>query len=163
LSQSSAIAVPEPSAAREADPEAGKGWALVLYLLLGGAFGITLIRGEVVSWFRIQEMFRFQAFHMYGVLGSAIAVAAAGMALLRRARVKALSGEMISIPPKTLDRGIRYILGGTLFGIGWSFTGACPGPLFALVGYGVATAPIVLAAAILGTWLYGFLHPRLPH
>jgi len=85
------------------------------------------------------------------------------MALLRRARAKALSGEMIAIPPKTLGRGIRYILGGTLFGIGWSFTGACPGPLFALVGYGVATAPIVLAAAILGTWLYGLLRPRLPH
>jgi uncharacterized protein len=149
--------------AKGRDGEAGKGWILLLYLFLGVAFGITLIRGEVVSWFRIQEMFRFQAFHMFGILGSAIAVAALGIALLKRTRARALCGDPIAIPPKTLGRGTRYLLGGTLFGIGWSFTGACPGPLIALVGYGVATAPAVLAAAIAGTWLYGLLRPRLPH
>ncbi len=117
----------------------------------------------MVSWFRIQEMFRFHAFHMFGILGSAIAVAAAGIAILRQSRARALSGESIAIPPKPLGRGTRYLLGGTLFGIGWSFTGACPGPLLALVGYGMATAPVVLAAAIAGTWLYGSLRPRLPH
>ena len=158
-----AVAVQEPPPAPETSREAGRGARLLLYLLVGVTFGITLIRGEVVSWFRIQEMFRFHSFHMFGILGSAIAVAAAGIACLRRSRAHALSGESIAIPPKTLGRGARYLIGGVLFGVGWSFTGACPGPLIALVGYGVATAPVVLAAAIAGTWFYGFLRPRLPH
>jgi uncharacterized membrane protein YedE/YeeE len=161
--QEMTVAVQELPALQATSRKARRSVRLLLYLLVGVTFGITLVRGEVVSWFRIQEMFRFHSFHMFGILGSAIAVAAAGIALLRRTRTRALSGEAIAIPPKTLERGAQYLIGGTLFGIGWSFTGACPGPLIALVGYGVATAPIVLAAAIGGTWLYGVLRPRLPH
>lgn len=136
---------------------------LARYFLLGTLFGIVLTKSEVVSWFRIQEMFRFDAFHMYGVIGSAVLVAALSVAALKRYDVKTLGGEEIVIPPKTMGKGYRYWIGGSLFGLGWAFTGACPGPLFALVGSGVSVMLVAVLAALAGTWTYGSLRPRLPH
>ena len=133
------------------------------YPLLGICFGITLTQSEVVSWFRFQEMFRFQSPRMYEIMASAIAVAAASIALIRRLGVKSISGEPIAIPPKTMGMGVRYAVGGTIFGLGWALSGACPGPLFALVGNGVTVMIVAIASALAGTWLYGFLRPRLPH
>jgi hypothetical protein len=136
---------------------------LLWYFLLGCLFGIVLTKSEVISWFRIQEMFRFQSFHMYGVIVSAIAVAALSIALLRRTGAHTVAGEPISIPPKELGRGYRYWIGGTLFGVGWALAGACPGPLFALVGAGVPVFAVAALSALAGTWLYGSLRPWLPH
>ena len=101
---------------------------LLVYFLLGIAFGIVLTRSEVLSWFRIQEMFRFQSFRMYGIIGSAIATAALSIALIKKSALKSASGEVIAIPKKALGSGARYAGGGTIFGLGWAFTGACPGP-----------------------------------
>ncbi len=137
--------------------------AQLLYFTLGLLFGVVLTKSEVVSWFRIQEMFRFQAFHMYGVIASALAVATASLALIRRLGLKTLDGQPIVVPPKDLGRGRRYWIGGALFGIGWAFTGACPGPLFALVGAGVPVMVCAIASALAGTWVYGLLRAKLPH
>ncbi len=132
--------------------------------VLGTVFGTILTKAEVISWFRIQEMFRFQSFHLYGILGSAVLVAGTGVALIRRFQVRTLRGEPIVIPPKTLSRwGTRYWAGGVLFGAGWALTGACPGPLFALVGGGATIMAAAVAAAIAGTWVYGYFRPMLPH
>jgi uncharacterized membrane protein YedE/YeeE len=133
------------------------------YPLLGICFGITLTQSEVVSWFRFQEMFRFQSPQMYEIMASAIAVAAASIAIIKRLGVKSISGEPITIPPKTMGMGVRYAVGGTIFGLGWALSGACPGPLFALVGNGVTVMIVAIASALAGTWLYGLLRPRLPH
>ena len=139
------------------------GASALAYLALGALFGITLVKSEAVSWFRIQEMFRFQAFHMYGIMGSALAVAALSIALIKRFHIKTLGGEPIAIPPKELGRGHRYWIGGAIFGVGWALTGACPGPLFALVGAGVTVLSVAVVSAVAGTWLYGYLRPSLPH
>ena len=137
--------------------------ALLVYLLLGVAFGIVLTKSEVLSWFRIQEMFRFQSFRMYGIIGSAIATAAISVALIKRLHLKSFPGDEIAIPPKQLGHGIRYAVGGTIFGLGWALTGACPGPLFALIGNGVTVMIAAIPSALLGTWIYGLLRPRLPN
>lgn len=137
--------------------------ALLVYFSLGLLFGVTLTKSEVVSWFRIQEMFRFQAFHMYGVIASALAVAAGSLALIRRLRLRTIGGEPIVVPSKDLGRGHRFWIGGTIFGLGWAFTGACPGPLFALVGAGVTVMLLAIGSALLGTWTYGRLRSKLPH
>ncbi len=136
---------------------------LALYLLLGAAFGAVLTKSEVLSWFRIQEMFRFQSFRMYGIIGTAIATAALSVAIIQRARLRSASGQLISIPDKVLGNGMRYALGGTIFGLGWALTGACPGPLFALVGNGVTVFLAAVLSALLGTWTYGLVRPALPH
>jgi uncharacterized protein len=136
---------------------------LFVYLLLGIAFGVVLTRSEVLSWFRIQEMFRFQSFRMYGIIGSAIATAAFSIAVLRALGVKSASGETIMIPRKELGSGIRYAAGGTIFGFGWALTGACPGPLFALIGNGVSVMIAAVLSAIAGTWIYALLRSSLPH
>lgn len=136
---------------------------LIAYFLLGSLFGVVLTKAEIVSWFRIQEMFRFDSFHMYGIIGSAIAVAAASVALLRRAGIRTSSGAPISIPEKKLGAGYRYWIGGALFGVGWAFTGACPGPMFALVGAGSSVFAVAVLSALAGTWLYGLLRAHLPH
>ena len=135
----------------------------ILYLLLGVAFGVTLAESEVLSWFRIQEMFRFQSPRMYEIIASAIVVAAISIAILKRFHLKSVTGEPIEIAPKNLGTGIRYWGGGTLFGIGWALTGACPGPLFTLVGEGVSVMIVAIVSALVGTWLYGWLRPKLPH
>ena len=139
------------------------GIGLFIYLFLGIFFGITLTKSEVVSWFRIQEMFRFQSPRMYEIIASAVVVAAVSVALIKWLGLKTITGEPISIPPKRLQHGIRYALGGTIFGLGWALTGACPGPLFALVGNGVTVMIVAIASALAGTWLYGLLRPKLPH
>ena len=136
---------------------------VLAYLLLGIVFGVVLTKSEVISWFRIQEMFRLQSFHMYGVIGSAVAVAATSVALIRRLNVRALTGEEIAIAPKAFGTGRRYWIGGTVFGLGWALTGACPGPLIALIGSGATVFVVAVLAAVAGTWLYGFLRPHLPH
>jgi len=123
----------------------------------------VLTKSEVLSWFRIQEMFRFQSLRMYGIIGSAVVTAAVSVAIIKRLRLKSVSGEVISIPSKQLGTGIRYAAGGTIFGLGWALTGACPGPLFALIGAGVPVMVVAVVSALLGTWIYGWLRPRLPH
>lgn len=137
--------------------------ALVGYLLVGVVFGVVLMKSEVVSWFRIQEMFRFDSFHMYGVIGSAWIVATVSLQWLKRSSVRSVSGEAIQIPPKIMGSGARYVIGGTLFGLGWALTGACPGPLFALLGSGITVVMLMIVTALLGTWAYAVLRPRLPH
>jgi len=136
---------------------------LILYLLLGVAFGVVLTKSEVLSWFRIQEMFRFQSPRMYEIIVSAIVVAAISVAVIKRLGAKTISHQPIYIAPKTLGRGVRYAVGGTIFGLGWALTGACPGPLFALVGNGVTVMTAAIISALAGTWLYGVLRSRLPH
>jgi hypothetical protein len=133
------------------------------YFVMGVFFGIVLIKGELVSWFRIEEALRFKGLYLYLVFASALAVAVPGFALLKRRSVRALTGEPIAIPPKVMGRGVRYVAGGALFGLGWGIVGACPGPLFALVGAGVGVMAVVCLAALVGTWTYGYLRPRLPH
>jgi uncharacterized membrane protein YedE/YeeE len=137
--------------------------SLAAYAMVGVLFGIVLIKSEVVSWYRIQEMFRFQSFHMYGILGSGAITAGISIRLLRALGVQALNGEEIEIPPKALGRGRRYWIGGTVFGIGWALTGTCPGPLFALMGSGASVFVVVALSALAGTWIYGHVRPRLPH
>jgi uncharacterized membrane protein YedE/YeeE len=136
---------------------------LVAYFAVGLAFGVVLTKSEVVSWFRIQEMFRFQSFHMFGIIGLAVVVAAGSVALIKRYHVRALSGETIVIPPKVMGTGQRYWIGGTVFGLGWALTGACPGPLFALLGSGVSVMSVAIMSAVAGTWVYGYWRPKLPH
>jgi hypothetical protein len=133
------------------------------YFGVGLLFGVVLVKGQIISWFRIQDMFHFRAFHMYGVIMSAIAVAGLSLELLRHSGVRAFDGSPIALPPKKMGRGYRYAFGGIIFGLGWALTGACPGPLFALVGSGVSVMLVPLASALLGTWTYGWLRPRLPH
>jgi uncharacterized membrane protein YedE/YeeE len=136
---------------------------MIRYFILGSLFGVVLTKAEAVSWFRIQEMFRFEAIHMYGIMGSAVAVAAVSLLLLKRTGARAMTGESISTPARKLGRGHRYWIGGSLFGVGWALTGACPGPLFALIGSGTGVFAAAVAAALAGTWTYGWLRPHLPH
>ena len=133
------------------------------YFGLGLGLGILFVQAEIVSWFRIQEMFRFQAFHMYGILGSAVIVAATSIAVLKRLGIRTLEGEEIRIQAKTMGKGTRYWAGGILFGAGWALTGACPGPFYVLIGSGSAVFAVVLLSAVAGMWTYGHLRPRLPH
>lgn len=133
------------------------------YLGLGALFGIVLTKAEVLSWFRIQEMFRFQSLRMYLIIASAILVAGAGVELIRRLKLTTLTGEPIHLPPRQMGLGVRYAVGGSIFGLGWALTGACPGPLFALVGNGMTVMLVAILSGLAGTWLYGVLKPRLPH
>lgn len=133
------------------------------YLLSGIFFGFVLIKSEVASWFRIQEMFRFDAFHMYGVIGLAILVGMVSIQWVKRNRVRDIDGDPISVPPKDSSQMYRYSIGGMMFGFGWALTGACPGPLFALVGSGWTIMLVPVIGAIVGTWFYGLLRDRLPH
>lgn len=136
---------------------------LWVYLFVGVAFGFVLTKSEVISWFRIQEMFRFQGFHMYGVFATALPTATIGVQLLKRRWRRTLGGDAIDIPRKQLGKGVRYAAGGTIFGLGWALTGACPGPLFALLGSGVGVIVVAIVSAMLGTWTYGLLRGSLPH
>lgn len=133
----------------------------VRYLILGVFFGIILTKAEVISWFRIQEMFRFQSFHMYGIIGSAVVVGALLVFIIKRLSLKSIDGDTISLPKKPLDKGV--VIGGTIFGLGWALTGACPGPLFALIGSGATVMVAGLLSAILGTFVYGAFRKKLPH
>lgn len=131
------------------------------YVAVGIAFGIVFIKGEIISWFRIQEMFRFQSFHMYGVIGSAVMVGVVSVLLIKKFKIKTVYGEAIEFHTKQFSQGQIY--GGLLFGFGWAITGACPGPLFALIGSGATVIIVTLLSAITGTWIYGYLREKLPH
>jgi uncharacterized protein len=131
------------------------------YLILGILFGIIFVKAEIISWFRIQEMFRFQSFHMYGVIGSAIVTAMISIQIIKRFGIKSISGEKIVIPTKEFHKGNVY--GGFIFGLGWAIAGACPGPLFAQIGSGFLTIIVTFLSAVAGTWLYGFFREKLPH
>jgi uncharacterized protein len=155
------MAVATPVSALPSHSESAR--RLPAYFVLGVFFGIVLLKSGVVSWFRIQEMFRFQAFHMYGVIATAVLVAGVSLERLRRRGTRTLDGEPIRVPPKAMGRGTRYWAGGTLFGLGWALTGACPGPLFALLGSGVGVMAAAIVSAVAGTWVYGHLRSRLPH
>ncbi|MEL6769693.1 MAG: DUF6691 family protein [Bacteroidota bacterium] len=140
---------------------------LVVYLFLGALFGVVLVKSEVASWFRIQEMFRFDSVHMYGVIGSALAVAALSLYFIRRVGAKTFGGQSITIERKAWGPsrlpGARYWIGGTLFGLGWGLLGACPGPMFALLGTGLSVIVVALLSAMAGTWAYAALRDHLPH
>lgn len=131
------------------------------FLVVGVYFGIIFVKSEIISWFRIQEMFRFQAFHMYGVIGTAVAVGMLSIFLIRKFGIKTISGEKIEIEPKVFTKGNIY--GGLIFGCGWALTGACPGPLYALMGAGFWVISISFLAAVAGTWTYGYFKEKLPH
>ena len=137
--------------------------SLFIYLVLGAVFGVVLVQSQVVSWFRIQEMFRFDSFHMYGLIGSAVVVAAVSIQLIKRFGLKTIHGEPIEIQPKEWNTGTRYWLGGTIFGLGWALLGACPGPIFALLGGGIGVMLVAVLSALAGTWTYAFFRPKLRH
>ena len=124
-------------------------------------FGVLLVKAEIISWFRIQEMFRLQSFHMYGIIGSAILVGMFSIWVIKKFRIRTIYGESITFHPKQFNKGQVY--GGLLFGLGWAITGACPGPLFAQIGTGASVILMTLLSAIAGTWVYGYLRHRLPH
>ncbi len=134
----------------------------VLYLALGVAFGIVMTKSEAVSWFRIQEMFRFESFHMYGIIGTAVVAGVIGVALSKRMGWKTIDGEAWNLRPKDFTVP-RYLIGGTIFGLGWAMTGACPGPMFTVLGHGVWTMGLVILASVFGTYVYGLLRSYLPH
>lgn len=132
------------------------------FISIGILFGIILYKSEAASWYRIYEMFQFRSFHMYGIIGTALTTAIIIVQIIKRKRIKDSNGMQIAFHDK--DKSItRYLLGGTIFGLGWALTGACPGPMFALIGAGYWTIGIVLLFALLGTWLYGVLRNKLPH
>jgi len=131
------------------------------YLAVGIIFGITFVKAEIISWYRIQEMFRFQSFHMYGVIGTAVLTGIVSVWLIKRTGVKTIYGERIEFHDKKFNKG--QIIGGLLFGFGWAITGACPGPLFAQIGAGTLVVAATLLSAIAGTWVYGYFRDRLPH
>ncbi len=131
------------------------------YMVVGIMFGIVFVKAEIVSWFRIQEMFKLQSFHMYGVIGSAVMVGVISIWLIKKFKIKTIEGEEITFHPKTFNKG--QIIGGLLFGLGWGITGACPGPLFAQIGTGATAIIVTLLSAIAGTWVYGFFREKLPH
>lgn len=133
------------------------------YLLIGTAFGFVLVKSEVVSWFRIQEMFRFDSIHMYGIIGLAVIVGIISVQIIKRNNLKDSQGKPISIPPKDPSQVKRYIIGGSMFGLGWALLGACPGPMFALLGSGLTIMIVPILAAIAGTYTYGMLRDKLPH
>lgn len=132
------------------------------YLFIGILFGITMFKSEAASWFRIYEMFKFESFHMYGIIGSALFVGALSIQLIKRFDIKSFYGEKILFEPKAKGFS-RYMIGGIIFGLGWALAGACPGPMFTLVGAGFVPILVVIAASIIGTFAYGLLKKKLPH
>lgn len=134
----------------------------IAYLLIGVFFGIVMFKSQAASWFRIYEMFRFESFHMYGIIGSALVLGVIGVQIIKKKKLKTFSGEPIYFVPK--ERSVkRYIFGGIIFGLGWALAGACPGPIFTLIGAGYFPILVVFAGALLGTYLYGLLRNKLPH
>lgn len=136
-------------------------WYNVKYLFAGVVFGIILVKSEVISWFRIQEMFHLQSFHMYGVIGSAVVTGIISVFIIKKLNIKTIYGEKIELPTKKFNKGQIY--GGLLFGFGWALTGACPGPMFAQIGTGALVVIVSVLSAIAGTWTYGYFREKLPH
>jgi hypothetical protein len=142
------------------DEEEDFGRHLLKYLFFGIFFGVILVKAEVVSWFRIQEMFRLQSFHMYGIIGSAVLTGGLSVWLIRKFQVKTIYGKNIAFHPRAFHKG--HVYGGLIFGLGWAMTGCCPGPMYALIGSGASVMFIVLLSAISGTWVFGLMKDRLP-
>ena len=136
-------------------------WYNLKYAAWGILFGIVFVKAEIVSWFRIQEMFRFESFHMYGVIGTAVVVGLISVLIIKRTKAKTIHGETIHIPNKEFNKGQIY--GGLIFGLGWAVTGACPGPLFAQMGAGFSVIIVTFLSAVAGTWVYGLIREKLPH
>ena len=134
----------------------------LIFVLLGLLFGVVMYKAEAASWFRIYEMFNFQSFHMYGFIGSALAVGLVGTQLMKRNQAKDIDGAPIVIQPKTKSIA-RYLIGGIFFGLGWAIIGGCPGPIFVLLGSGLLPMIIVILSALLGTYIYGIIRHKLPH
>jgi uncharacterized membrane protein YedE/YeeE len=132
------------------------------FILVGIFFGIALSKGEVVSWYRIHEMFKFEAFHMYGIIGTAVVLGVFIVWFMKRTSMKSTEGELIRFNPKKMSIA-RYLIGGTFFGLGWAMVGACPGPMYILIGKGFFSIFIVIAGALIGTLIYGMLREKLPH
>lgn len=144
------------------DMKSAESWTdNIKYLIVGLMFGIVFVKAEIISWFRIQEMFRLQSFHMYGVIGSAVIVGMISVFLIKKFNIKTLSGETVEFHPKKFQKGQIY--GGLIFGLGWAITGACPGPIFAQIGSGYIVVIVTLLSAVAGTWTYGLLKDRLPN
>jgi uncharacterized membrane protein YedE/YeeE len=136
-------------------------WHNIKYLLTGLLFGIILVKAQIISWFRIQEMFRLRSFHMYGIIGSAVVVGMISVLVIKKFKIRTIYGEPIELHPKQFNKG--QVFGGLLFGFGWALTGACPGPLFAQIGAGVTVVTVTLLSAVAGTWVYGRFREKLPH
>lgn len=136
-------------------------WYNFKYLVVGSIFGIVFVKAEIISWFRIQEMFHLQSFHMYGVIGTAVVVGIISVQLIKRFKIKTIYGEPIEFHRKKFNKG--QVIGGLIFGLGWAMTGACPGPLFAQIATGFTVVAVVLLSAIAGTWVYGYFREKLPH
>ena len=134
----------------------------IKFVFVGFIFGVILSKGEIISWYRIYEMFWFESFHMYGVIGSAVVIGIIGVQLIKRYDAKSIEGQAIEILPKKKSI-YRYLIGGTIFGLGWAMTGACPGPMFILLGKGIYAIFIVIIGAVFGTFMYGILSKYLPH
>ena len=132
------------------------------YLIVGTLFGIVMAKSEAISWYRIQEMFRFQSFHMYGIIGTAVVLGIIGVALIKKYKLRDVSGDPIQFFPKNMSIP-RYLFGGIIFGLGWALSGACPGPMVVNIGYGFVSFAIVLLFATLGTYLYGAIKDKIPH
>jgi uncharacterized protein len=131
------------------------------YLIVGIFFGIIFVKAEIISWFRIQEMFYLDSFFMYGVIGTAVLVAMVSVWLIKRFNIKTINGEIITFETKTFDKG--QVIGGLIFGMGWAITGACPGPLFVQIGSGFGVVVVTLLSALVGTWIYGYFQEKMPH
>ncbi|MFO8147508.1 MAG: DUF6691 family protein [Bacteroidota bacterium] len=132
------------------------------YLFIGIFFGIVMYKSEAASWFRIYEMFQFESFHMYGIMGSALFLGVLGVWLIKKNNVKSFYGEPITFTPK--DKSFsRYMYGGIIFGLGWALAGSCPGPIYTLIGAGYVSILVVLAGALGGTFIYGLIRKKLPH
>lgn len=134
----------------------------ITYLAVGVFFGIVMYKSEAASWFRIYEMFQFGSFHMYGIIGSALALGVIGVQIIKRRNIKAFGNQEMQLKPKKKSI-VRYLLGGIIFGLGWALAGACPGPMFVLVGAGFYSILVVIGGALLGTFVYGLLRDKLPH
>ncbi|MEN7548851.1 DUF6691 family protein [Rapidithrix thailandica] len=132
------------------------------FLVLGVLFGIVLSKAEVISWYRIYEMFKFQSFHMYGVIGSAVILGIIAVQIIKKTQLRGIEGQQITFNPKAKSIA-RYLFGGIIFGCGWALTGACPGPMFILVGRGIGVFLVIIASALAGTFVYGLLRSKLPH
>jgi len=134
----------------------------ITYLMVGVFFGMVMYKSEAASWFRIYEMFQFGAFHMYGIMGSALVLGILGVQVIKRKNLKAFGNEEMRLKPK--EKGIlRYLIGGIIFGLGWALAGACPGPMYVLIGAGYYSILVVMAGALLGTFIYGVVKDKLPH
>lgn len=134
---------------------------MIKFILAGVVFGVIMTKSEALSWYRIQEMFRFQSFHMFGIIGTAVILGSSAVALIKKLQLRDISGNPVVIAPK--EKGVaRYLIGGTIFGLGWAMTGACPGPMFVNLGYGFWVMAVVIASALLGTFFYGIVKDKLP-